>query len=152
VDGQPNAEDAAQAIKDGGFDGCWVLGMGTNDTANQAVGSTLNSADRIERMMSVIGDEPALWINVKSLVPSGPYADANMKEWDDALLDACPSYSNMRVYDWRNKVKDEWFIDDGIHFTSEGYEARAQAIANAVTEAFPPWQLRRYEPDCLLPA
>ena len=152
VDGQPNAEDAAQAIKDGGFDGCWVLGMGTNDTANQAVGSTVDSADRIERMMSVIGDEPALWINVKSLVPSGPYADANMKEWDDALLEACPSYSNMRVYDWRNKVKDEWFIEDGIHFTSEGYEARAQAIANAVTEAFPPWQLRRWEPDCLVPA
>ncbi len=152
VDGQPNAEDAAQAIKDGGFDGCWVLGMGTNDTANQAVGSTVDSADRIERMMSVIGDEPALWINVKSLVPSGPYADVNMKEWDDALLEACPSYSNMRVYDWRNKVKDEWFIEDGIHFTSEGYEARAQAIANAVTEAFPTWQLRRYEPDCLVPA
>ncbi|MBK5232807.1 MAG: acyltransferase family protein [Thermoleophilia bacterium] len=152
VDGQPNAEDAAQAIKDGGFDGCWILGMGTNDTANQAVGSTIDSAARIERMMSVIGDEPALWINVKSQVPSGPYADANMKEWDDALLAACPSYSNMRVYDWRSKVKDEWFIEDGIHFTSDGYEARAQAIANAVTEAFPPWQLRRYKPDCLVPA
>jgi len=152
VDGQPNAEDAAQAIKDSGFDGCWVLGMGTNDTANQAVGSTIDSQDRIERMMAVIGDEPALWINVKSLVPSGPYADANMKEWDDALLEACKSYSNMRVYDWRNKVKDDWFIDDGIHFTSEGYEARAQAIANAVTEAFPPWQLRRYKPPCLVPA
>ena len=152
VGGQPNAEDAATAIKDGGFDGCWILGMGTNDTANQDVGSTIDSAARIEAMMSVIGDDPALWINVKSLVPSGPYANANMQEWDDALLDACASYSKMRVYDWASKVKDEWFIDDGIHFTSEGYEARAQAIANAVTKAFPPWQLRRYKPGCLVPA
>ena len=152
VDREPNARDAAKSIKDGGFDGCWVLGMGTNDTANQAVGSTIDSADRIERMMSVIGDEPVLWINVKSKVPSGPYSDANMKEWDDALLKACVSYPNMRVYDWRSKVKDKWFIEDGIHFTSEGYKARAHAIANAVTEAFPPWQLRRYRPPCVVPA
>jgi len=126
--------------------------MGTNDTANQAVGSTIDSADRIERMMSVIGDEPALWINVKSKVPSGPYSDTNMKEWDDSLLKACESYPNMRVYDWRSKVKDKWFIDDGIHFTSEGYKARARGIANAVAEAFPPWQLRRYKPPCVVAA
>jgi peptidoglycan/LPS O-acetylase OafA/YrhL len=152
VDGAPNAYDAAVAIRDGGFDGCWLLGMGTNDTANQQVGSTLDSAVRIERMMSVIGDEPAMWINVKSLVASGPYAEANMEKWDRALVEACKSYPNMRIYDWASKVKDDWFIEDGIHFTSEGYEARAQAIANAVRRGFPPWQLRRYKPNCVIPA
>lgn len=152
VGGEPSAYDAAMAIKDGGFDGCWLLGMGTNDTANQQVGSTIDSAARIERMMSVIGHEPVMWINVKSLVPSGPYAEVNMEAWNKALVEACKSYPNMRVYDWASKVKDDWFIEDGIHFTSEGYEARAQAIANAVKRGFPSWQLRRYKPNCVIPA
>jgi len=88
--------------------------------------------------MSVAGDNPAIWINVRSLVPSGPYSEADMQKWDDALLSACEKYPNMRVYDWASRVKDEWFIEDGIHFTSEGYVARAKGIAKSVTEAFPP--------------
>ena len=41
----------------------------------------------------------------------------------------------MRVYDWGQQGHDEWFIDDGIHFTSEGYKVRA-GDANAVPKAF----------------
>jgi len=148
VDGAPNAEEAAQAIKDAGFDGCWVFGMGTNDTANQFVGSTIDSADRIGRMMAVVGDEPALWINVRTLETTGPYAEVNMEEWNSALEDACQSYPNMRIWDWSSKVKDEWFIDDGIHFTSDGYTVRARGIANALGKAFPPsWQLSLGKPE-----
>jgi hypothetical protein len=43
----------------------------------------------------------------------------------------------MRVYDWASDVKDDWFIEDGIHFTSPGYAARAQLIALALAHAFP---------------
>jgi lysophospholipase L1-like esterase len=43
----------------------------------------------------------------------------------------------MRVYDWASDVKDSWFTEDGIHFTSEGYAARARLIADALLEAFP---------------
>ena len=43
----------------------------------------------------------------------------------------------MRVYDWASDVKDAWFIDDGIHFTTPGYRARARLIADALAEAFP---------------
>ncbi len=43
----------------------------------------------------------------------------------------------MRVYDWASDVKDAWFIDDGIHFTSPGYAARAELIAQALAHAFP---------------
>ena len=88
-------------------------------------------------MMSAAGNEPVLWVNVKSLVPSGPYAESNMLEWDEALLDLCSRYPNMRVYDWASDVKDAWFIDDGIHFTTPGYRARARLIADALAEAFP---------------
>jgi hypothetical protein len=34
-------------------------------------------------------------------------------------------------------VRDGWFIDDGIHFTSTGYAARGRLIADALLEAFP---------------
>jgi peptidoglycan/LPS O-acetylase OafA/YrhL/lysophospholipase L1-like esterase len=135
--GQINAYDVARQLKREGYRGCWVLALGTNDTADIAVGSTVSLSTRIKRMMSVIGSEPALWVNVKSLVASGPYAETNMEKWDRALLEACSRYPNMRVYDWAADVRKRWFIPDGIHYTSPGYQARARLIANALAEAFP---------------
>ena len=44
-----------------------------------------------------------------------------MQSWNDALLEACSRYPNMRVFDWAALARDEWFIEDGIHFTSPGY-------------------------------
>ena len=92
---------------------------------------------RIDRMMSAIGDQPVMWVNVKSLVPSGPYAEANMRRWDEGLVQACARYPNMRVFDWADVAKDSWFIPDGIHYYSPGYAARAHLIADALAEAFP---------------
>jgi lysophospholipase L1-like esterase len=60
-----------------------------------------------------------------------------MKKWDEELLVACRKYPNMRVYDWASDVKDAWFIEDGIHFTSPGYAARSELIAQALAHAFP---------------
>jgi peptidoglycan/LPS O-acetylase OafA/YrhL len=136
-EGEANAQEVAEAWKNEGFEGCWVLAMGTNEAANVAAGSTFGYDDRIASMMSTIGDEPVLWVNVKSLVASGPYAETNMVDWDKALLDACDRYPNMRIYNWAADVKDQWFIPDGIHFTSEGYAARGRLIADALLEAFP---------------
>jgi peptidoglycan/LPS O-acetylase OafA/YrhL len=136
-EGEPNADEVAQAWKNEGYRGCWVLALGTNDSANVFVDSGTDSLERIERMMSAIGNEPVMWVNVKSLVESGPYAEENMKKWDEALLEACPKYPNMRVYDWASAVRAPWFIEDGIHFTSPGYAARSQLIASALAHAFP---------------
>jgi peptidoglycan/LPS O-acetylase OafA/YrhL len=136
-EGEANAQEVAAAWTGEGFEGCWVLAMGTNEAANVAVGSKFTYDDRIDSMMATIGDEPVLWVNVKSLVPNGPYAEANMEEWDAALLDGCDRHPHMRVYDWAADVKDEWFIEDGIHFTSTGYAARGRLIADALLEAFP---------------
>jgi hypothetical protein len=88
-------------------------------------------------MMSLIGNQPVLWINVKSLLSSGPYSETDMQEWDSALLRACAKYPAMRVYDWADVVKTRWFISDGIHFTSAGYAARSRDIARGLAEAFP---------------
>ena len=134
----PNAQEVAAAWKAEGFKGCWVLALGTNEAANVAAGSTVTERERIEKMMAIIGDEPVLWVNVRSLVEAGdPYSKGNMEKWDEELITACNGYPNMRVYDWASDVKDEWFIEDGIHFTSPGYAARAQLIALALAHAFP---------------
>ncbi|MBN8867663.1 MAG: acyltransferase family protein [Solirubrobacterales bacterium] len=151
VNGQPNAVEAAQAIADTGFKGCWIFAMGTNDTANVAVGSTIGMRERIDRLMGVAGDSPVLWINVRTLNPGNPaYSEENMQSWDDELLDACQTYPNMRIYDWANRVQDEWFIEDGIHFTSDGYKVRARAIANALPKAFGIWPSFWAKTGCLV--
>ena len=137
-EGEPNAQEVAEAWKLEGFKGCWVLALGTNEAANVFVGSAVGEMERIEIMMNTIGGEPVMWVNVRSLVEAGdPYAAENMKKWDEELLVACRRYPNMRVYNWAKDVKDEWFIDDGIHFTSPGYAARAELIAHALAHAFP---------------
>jgi peptidoglycan/LPS O-acetylase OafA/YrhL len=137
-EGEPNAQEVAAAWKAEGFKGCWVLALGTNEAADVAAGSNVGLHERIEKMMAIIGDEPVLWVNVRSLVEAGdPYAKEGMKEWDEELVRACATYPNMRIYDWASDVKDEWFIEDGIHFTSPGYAARAELIAQALAHAFP---------------
>ena len=136
-EGLPNAQEVAEAWKGEGFAGCWVLAMGTNEAANVAAGSSFTYDDRIDSMMATIGEEPVLWVNVKSLVENGPYDSSNMKEWDEALLEACDRHPHMRIYDWASDVEDPWFIPDGIHFTSEGYAERGRLIADALLAAFP---------------
>jgi peptidoglycan/LPS O-acetylase OafA/YrhL len=137
-EGLPNAQEVAEAWKAEGFEGCWVLALGTNEAADVAAGSNVRERERIEKMMAIIGDEPALWVNVKSL-PNAPeaYSPQNMQRWNDELRAACLTYPSMRVYNWAADVKDAWFIEDGIHFTSPGYAARAQLIAQALAHAFP---------------
>jgi peptidoglycan/LPS O-acetylase OafA/YrhL len=135
--GQPNAYTVAQQLVGDGYRGCWVLALGTNDTADVYVGSTVSLATRIRRMMSAIGDEPVLWVNVKSLLASGPYSEHDMQLWNQALLQACARYPNMHVYDWAAFARPAWFISDGIHYTSAGYAARSAMIAAALAEAFP---------------
>jgi peptidoglycan/LPS O-acetylase OafA/YrhL len=136
-DGYPNAYTVAQQLIRQGYHGCWVLALGTNDTADVAVGSPVGLSTRIQEMMSLLGNQPVMWVNVKSLVTYGPYSESNMLLWDEALLQACPRYPNMRVYDWASVAQDSWFISDGIHYTSAGYAARASLIAQALAAAFP---------------
>jgi hypothetical protein len=135
--GTPNAYDMASQIKKGGFHGCWVLALGTNDTADVYVGSNVSRVQRIQKMMSVIGNQPVMWIEVTSLLSAGPYAEQNMELWNQALQQVQGQYPNMRIYDWPAVAQKSWFINDGIHYTSNGYAHRATAIADALADAFP---------------
>jgi peptidoglycan/LPS O-acetylase OafA/YrhL len=133
---QPNATEVVTKRRQGGYNGCWVFALGTNDPANTAGNVTMLST-RIDNMMAKIGDKPALWTTTKTLKEKGPYQNANMAAWNQALLAACARHPNMRVYDWANEVQDSWFLQDGIHFNGPGYKERAQRIALALARAFP---------------
>ena len=135
--GQVNGYDTARQMATAGFRGCWVVALGTNDTANVSVGSGVGRMARIQELMSVAHGAPVMWVNVKTLDSSGPWSEANMQLWNDTLLQACHQYPNLRIFDWASAAQDGWFISDGIHYTPAGYAARAHLIAAALARAFP---------------
>jgi peptidoglycan/LPS O-acetylase OafA/YrhL len=134
---QASGYTLARELKANGFQGCWVIALGSNDTANVYVGSMVGLEARIRRMMRVMGDQPVLWITVKSLLDTGPYSEDNMRHWNRTVVDACAKYPNMRVFDWASLAEDSWFISDGTHYTSKGYRHRARLTADALAHAFP---------------
>ena len=134
---QLNAEDVAKQVKAGGYQGCWVLALGTTDAADIAAGSNHLQDERIDKMMTVIGDDPVLWVNVKTLETSGNWANPNMQVFDQHLEAAKARYPNLQVYDWSSVVQDPWFTTDKIHYTSSGYAKRAAMIADALAAQIP---------------
>lgn len=136
--GQVNARDTAARIKAGGYEGCWVLALGTTDTANIAAGAGPGRRERIDRMMAVAGDDPVLWVNVRTAVGgTDPWSNTNMQLWNQALLAAAAAYPNLRVYDWSAVMNPVWLSSDRIHYTSEGYAQRGRLIADALATEFP---------------
>ena len=81
--GQLNADEVAQQLRASGYHGCWVLALGTTDAANIAVGSRVSAAQRIDRMMAVIGDDPVLWVDVQDAwSTSGAWSNPHMQAWN----------------------------------------------------------------------
>jgi lysophospholipase L1-like esterase len=134
---QPNATQVVRRQTASGYAGCFVLALGTNDSANTA-GDVERLGARIDAMMALIGpDHPALWTTTRTLHDRGPYQNAHTLGWTQALTQACTRHPNMRVYDWASEVEDEWFSKDGIHPGSSGYRERAARMARALARAFP---------------
>ncbi len=139
-EGHPNAATVAREHIAQGYHGCWILAMGTNDSADVAAGSNVGMVARIQRMMKIIGNRPVLWVDAISLLSSGPYAESGMQRWNQDLLNACSRYPSMRIFDWAVHAQRKWFIADGIHYYSPGYVARNHWIAHGLAEAFPKGQ------------
>lgn len=137
LDGRSGGEEAARQLRRQGFEGCWVIALGTNDAANVDAGSGYGASERIDRMMAIIGDDPVLWVDVKTLKESGHYASEHMRRFNTALSKAHARYPALRVFDWSAVARDEWFADDGIHYTADGYAYFSALIAAAVAETFP---------------
>lgn len=126
---------AAQRYLATGFNGCWVIALGTNDTANISAGAQYTRGDAIDRMMQEIDPTktvPVMWVNTFTTKTSGHYSNANMLLWNDALTQARSRWPNMRIYDWATLAAahaDEF--SDGIHLTSAGRNRRHKAVADS---------------------
>ncbi len=135
--GQINGYKVASAWRSQGYRGCWVFALGTNDTANVAAGSTIGMMARIDQMMAVAHGQPVMWVNTRTLLPSGYWSNANEQTWDATLVKALAKYPNLRIFNWSAVAQPGWFLSDGIHYNSVGCAMRAKAIADALARAFP---------------
>ena len=135
--GQENAHDVAARLRADGFRGCWVIAIGTNDAANIAAGGKRQQAERITSMMTVLGDDPVLWLDAATITDSGFWATPNMEAWDAGLIAGAAAYRNVRVVPWSSFVRREWYQADGVHLTSAGAAARVQYVVYALAGSFP---------------
>jgi hypothetical protein len=137
LDGQDGGEVVARRLRRDGFHGCWVIALGTNDAANVDAGSAYGYSERIDRMMAIIGDDPVLWVDVKTLKTRGHYAGEHMRMFNQALAKAHARYPALQVFAWSDVVADDWFQSDGIHYTTTGDGYRAALVPAALAAAFP---------------
>ncbi|HWM21746.1 MAG TPA: SGNH/GDSL hydrolase family protein [Ilumatobacteraceae bacterium] len=137
IGGEENAFDTVLRLRGMGYRGCWVVTIGTNDAANVAIGGVPDLSTRLDRMMFLFGTDPVLWVDAVTNLDDGPYADINMHAWNDVLDAAEARFPTLRVFRWSDVALDEWFVPDGIHYTSGGAAWRSHAIADALVAAFP---------------
>jgi hypothetical protein len=130
-------KQAALDFRAAGFDGCWVVALGTNDTANVAAGASYTRAGSIDEMMMAIDPARAarvLWVNTYTTRSDGYYDNANMILYNQELEAARGRWPNLRVFDWAAiAASGSAPFVDGIHHTSAGYAVRNQAIAGALS-------------------
>lgn len=134
---QTNAVEAADAVRRSGFDGCWVIMIGTNDAANVAAGANLGYDERILRLLFVLGDDPVLWMEAATNRTQTAYRNDNMRAWNEALHRIAADRVNVRVVPWTDHVQADWYLSDGVHMGTEGRIWRAAIIAAALADEFP---------------
>ena len=112
----------------------WVIALGTNDTANVAVGAAYTRAQAIDQMMGVLpAGAPVVWVDTFSQLSTTPYSNANMLAWNAALEAAKARWPNLIVYPWSVVAKTGAAkFSDGLHHTSAGYDVRNRAIAHFI--------------------
>jgi hypothetical protein len=135
--GQINGYKVASSYWAHGYRGCWVFALGTNDVADVQAGSAIGLTARIDQMMSAAHGEPVLWVNTRTELSAGPWADAGEQAWDAALAQALKTYPNLRIFNWSAVAQPSWFLGDGIHYNTTGCAFRAHDIAAALARAFP---------------
>jgi hypothetical protein len=107
---------------------CWVVALGTNDAAST---SSPDDPTRIKLIMTEIGNDKVLWVNVWVDSKQRPeYSVRASVEWNALLIRTMKSYKNAKIFDWATIAKSNpgWFISDGIHYNSIGAKQRSTYI------------------------
>lgn len=139
-DDSATGQEAALSFRAQEFDGCYVVALGTNDTANVSSGSAYSRAEAIDEMMKAIDPSArarVMWVNAYTTRRTGDYSNGNMVLWNSELENAKLRWPNLRVFDWASVAgTGKAPLADGIHYTAEGYEVRNTAIAEALSGFF----------------
>ncbi len=134
-------EQAAMSLVTAGFEGCWVVALGTNDTANVAAGAGYTRGEAIDAMMTGIDAAaitPVMWVNTFTTRSDGYWANDNMILWNEALVAAQARWPNLVIDDWAAVATTGIApYSDGIHHTADGYDVRNAHIAQSLVGFFP---------------
>jgi hypothetical protein len=107
--------------------GSLVVELGTNDSPDQSA----RFAGYVRHVLQLAGpNRCVVWVNIHR----PPYNGISYAGFNRALDQIAATSSNLAVVDWNGMVNSgqAQVASDGVHSTPAGYEARAQAIAQAL--------------------
>jgi hypothetical protein len=103
------------------------VSLGTNDDPRQVAGFRA----AIDAVMDAAGPRRCVvWTNIVR----PPVGGVSYGGYNGVLAEESRSRDNLRVVDWVGMVErhPRWLARDGVHVSSEGYRARAHAVAREV--------------------
>jgi hypothetical protein len=104
-----------------------VVSLGTNDDPSAA--SSFESS--VEAVLQAAGQSRCvIWANIVR----PPYNGVSYAGYNRALVQAAAVNPNLTIVDWAGIVRSDPGVlaSDGVHATPSGYQARAEAIAQAI--------------------
>jgi lysophospholipase L1-like esterase len=109
-----------------------VVSAGTND--DPRIVSTFSRS--VARVVAAAGGERCV---VWPTIVRPPAVGASYERLNEALRRAATRSRNLVIVDWVGLLRrhPRWLARDGVHVSMSGYQARAAAIARAVTERCP---------------
>lgn len=138
-----NATDTMKNLgRDLGKGDCLVSWMGTNDAANVSVANpdpgkaSEEMRNRIQGIMDTVDDDVrVLWSEIAvgegKDSPNG-YTPEGAERFDKALHDVAKENDNLEISPWLDKVDQDWFIDDGVHYTVDGYKELIATVMDSL--------------------
>ena len=83
----------------------------------------LQSEDNINRFLELIGNDTQVVILTTKTIPPHSGANGGYDDNNKFLKELGGKHANITIGDWAAAVKDEYYISDGLHYTTEGYRA-----------------------------
>jgi lysophospholipase L1-like esterase len=126
--GRPTADGVSEITGADGLPRVLVVSLGTNDDPS----ATSSFAGQVESVLEAAGrSRCVIWANIVR----PPYGGVSYAGYNRVLARLAATNPNLTVVDWVGIVRRDpgLLAPDGVHATPQGYEARARAIATAMT-------------------
>jgi lysophospholipase L1-like esterase len=126
--GRPTADGVSEITGTGNLPPVLVVSLGTNDDPS----ATSTFEGQVESVLKTAGPSRCvIWPNIVR----PPYGGVSYAGYNRVLARLAATNPNLTVVDWVGIVRRNpaYLAPDGVHANPSGYEARAQAIAAAVT-------------------